>query len=126
MYNGIDIEHPVFRVLFCNLIAAFFLSAVNLVAFPFNLEIKYSTIVTGTNASCLIFHCCCWFVVSLLRYLYIIHKDWLLNRYPDPKYLNRVVDLIRKWCMRSSQVVQRERSRARVGGQKECGSNLML
>ncbi len=90
MYNGIYIEHPVFRVLFCNPIAAFFLSAVNLIVFPFNMEVKYSTVVTGTNASCLIFHCCCWFVVSLLRYLYIIHKEWLFSRYPDPKYLNRL------------------------------------
>jgi len=90
MYNGIEIEHPVFRVLFCNLVAALLSSAVNVIVFPIKMEIKYSSIIGGNNVFCLIFHCCCWFIVSLLRYLYIIHKEWLLNRYPDPKYLNRL------------------------------------
>jgi hypothetical protein len=90
MYNGIDIEHPIFRVLFCSLTAAFLSSAVNIIVFPVTMEIKYSTVVTATNVTCLIFHCCCWFIASVLRYLYIIHKEWLLNRYPDPKFLNRL------------------------------------
>jgi hypothetical protein len=80
MYNGIEIEHPVFRVLFCNLIVTFFSSTVNIIAYPIGKNIRYSTIVNGNNAFCLLFHCCCWFVVSVLRYLYIIHKDWILAK----------------------------------------------
>jgi hypothetical protein len=90
MYNGIEIDHPVFRVLFCNLIVAFLSSAVNVVVYPFETEIKYSTMVTTSNGLSLMFHCCCWLILSLLRFFYIIHKDWLLRRFPDPKTLNRL------------------------------------
>jgi len=91
MYNGIEIEHPVFRVLLCNLIVTFFSSAVNVIAYPIRKETKYSTISNANNAFCLLFHCCCWLIVSLLRFIYIIHKDWLFNRFPDTKQLNRLV-----------------------------------
>jgi hypothetical protein len=49
MYNGIEIEHPVFSVLFCNLIVAFVSSVVNVISYPFDKEIKYSTIINGNN-----------------------------------------------------------------------------
>jgi hypothetical protein len=90
MYNGIEIEHPVFRVLFCNLIAALFASAFNVIVYPVAKEIKYSKIANGINGLSLMFHCCCWLVVSLLRYIYIIHKDWLFKTFPDQKFLNRL------------------------------------
>jgi len=90
MYNGIEIEHPVFRVLFCNLLLTFFSSTVNVIAYSFTIQIRYSTIVNASNTLCLLFHCCCWLIVSLLRFFYIIHKDWLFSRFPDPKILNRL------------------------------------
>ena len=90
MYNGIEIEHPVFRVLFCNLIVAFLSSAVNVIAYLIQTEIKYSTISNSNNAFCLLFHCCCWLIVSVLRFIYIIHKDWLFKRFPEQKILNRL------------------------------------
>jgi hypothetical protein len=89
MYNGIEIEHPVFSVLFCNLIVAFVSSVVNVIAYPFEKEIKYSTIINGSNYFGLLFHCCCWLIVSLLRFAYIIHKEWLFTKFPDQKTLNR-------------------------------------
>jgi hypothetical protein len=91
MYNGIEIGHPVFRVLFCNLVAAFMSSVVNVIAYPVEKNIRYSTIVNGNNTFCLLFHCCCWLIVSILRFLYIIHKDWILLRFPEAKVLNRLV-----------------------------------
>jgi hypothetical protein len=90
MYYGIEIDHPVFRVLFCNLIVAFISSVVNVIAYPIETDIKYSTIVNGNNSFCLFFHCCCWLIVSVLRYIYIIHKDWLLRRFPNPKTMNKL------------------------------------
>jgi hypothetical protein len=90
MYNGVEIEHPVYRVLFCNLIVTFSSSAVNLIAYPIEKEIKYSTIVNSNNAFSLLFHCCCWLIVSLLRFVYIVHKDWLLERFPDQIVLNKL------------------------------------
>jgi len=90
IYNGIEIEHPVFRVLFCNLIAAFLSSAVNVIAYPFKKDVKYSTVINGSNYFGLLFHCCCWLIVSLLRFAYIIHKEWLFTKFPDQKTLNRL------------------------------------
>jgi hypothetical protein len=90
MYNGIEIDHPVFRVLFCNLIATFISSAANVLAYPIQMSVKYSTIVNSTNCISLLFHCCSWLIVSLLRYTYIINNDWLFARFPDPKVLNRL------------------------------------
>jgi hypothetical protein len=91
MYHGIEIEHPVFRVLLCNLIVAFFSSAANVIAYPIKNKIKYNVFVNTNNGFSLLFHCCCWLIVSLLRFIYIFHKDWLYKRFPDPKTLNRLV-----------------------------------
>jgi hypothetical protein len=91
MYNGIEIEHPVFRVLFWNLIVAFFLSAVSVIIYFFEKIIKYSTFVYSCNTFYIMFHCCCWLIVSLLWFVYIFHKDWLFEQFPDPNTLNRLV-----------------------------------
>ncbi len=90
MYNGVEIEHPVFRVLLCNLIVSFMSSSLNVIAYPIGKNIKYSTIINGNNYLCVLFHCCSWFIVSLLRFIYIIHKDWLFLKFPDQKALNRL------------------------------------
>jgi amino acid transporter len=90
MYNGVEIEHPVFRVLFCNLVVAFISSAVNIIVYPFEKNVRYSTIINGNNGFYYLFHCCSWLIVSILRFIYIIHKDWLFKRFPDPKVLNRL------------------------------------
>ncbi len=39
------------------------------------------------NLMCLLFHCTDWCLVSILRYAYILHEDWLHDRWPDPKKL---------------------------------------
>ena len=43
--------------------------------------------VNGNNALCFLFHCCCWCILSILRFLYIIHPNWLHHKFPETKYV---------------------------------------
>ena len=38
-------------------------------------------VTNAQNGFSLLFHITCWCVVSILRYCYIIHRDWLLDRF---------------------------------------------
>ena len=76
MFNGIEINHPIYHVLFINLIVTLVSSLITIFAFPFSLNnVKYSTVVNANNGFTLLFHCCCWAIVSALRYLYIMKKN---------------------------------------------------
>jgi amino acid transporter len=91
MFKGIEIDHPVFNILFLNLIITLVSSLINILAFPLPFplpnNVKYSTIVNATNGLTMLFHCCCWAIVSALRYLYTIKKNWLEEHYPDQKQI---------------------------------------
>jgi hypothetical protein len=82
LYLGIEISHPIYGILFSNLIVTTISSLINVLVFPFVKTIQYNTLVNGNNAACLNFHCCCWCILSVLRYLYIIHKPWLDKTFP--------------------------------------------
>ncbi len=71
-------------------IVTFTSASIDIIAYPLDKTIKYSTIVNGNNACCLLFHCCSWFVLSILRYVYIVHKAWIENKFPDPDVLGRL------------------------------------
>jgi hypothetical protein len=38
----------------------------------------------------LLFHCCSWLVLSILRYLYIVRIKWIEIRFPDPRFLGKL------------------------------------
>ena len=80
MYSGIEIGHPVYSILLCDLFMTFFSSLLNarliVDSFP-----PYS-LSNGNNLSCILLHCCFWCVLSALRYMFIINKDWLDKRFP--------------------------------------------
>jgi hypothetical protein len=82
LYLGIEISHPVYGLLFSNLIVTTISSLINVFVFPFVKTIYYNTLINGNNAACLNFHCCSWCILSVLRYLYIIHKSWLDKTFP--------------------------------------------
>jgi hypothetical protein len=94
MFNGIEIDHPVFHILFLNLIFTQISSLINILAFTFEflipINIKLSTILNSNNGLTLIFHCCCWAIVSALHYLYIKKKKWLEEHYPDQKQIKNL------------------------------------
>ncbi len=97
MFNGIEINHPVYHVLFINLIVTLVSSLITIFAFPFN-NVKYSTVVNAINGFTLLFHCCCWAIVSALRYLYIMKKKWLEEHYPDQKQI-KYLSTISLFCL---------------------------
>jgi hypothetical protein len=91
----------VYAVLFCNLIAALLLSILNTFIAPVFGNLLFIPISNSVNITSLFFHCCCWCVVSTLRYLYIIKKDWLERTFPDPSKL-RSISLILVFLLFSS------------------------
>jgi hypothetical protein len=87
MYSGIEIAHPVYAVLFCNLLITLLSSIIDILIFPFITILKYTVLVNANTTMCFLFHCCSWCVLSLLRYLYIINPKWLHEKFPNPKTL---------------------------------------
>ena len=90
MYQGIEISHPIYSLLFSNLIVAFVATSVNLIVlivFPFNVWIRFSLYgnVFSTH-----FHLTSWSIISVLRYFYIEHKEWIESKWPDPKQLRPI------------------------------------
>ena len=88
MYNGIEISHPIYATLFFNMIVTLLSSVVDIFVFPFVYSVKYTTLVNGNSALCVLFHVCGWFVLSVLRYFYIVHPTKLHNRFPEPRVLS--------------------------------------
>jgi hypothetical protein len=43
---------------------------------------SYQALAGGNSAFCFLFHLCSWEVVSVLRYLFIIHEDWIDSKFP--------------------------------------------
>jgi hypothetical protein len=82
MYFGIEIGHPLYGILFINLILSFVSSILNISIFPFITTFKYSTLVYGNIVTYLVFYLSSWCVVSTLRYIYIIHNNWLHEKFP--------------------------------------------
>lgn len=40
-------------------------------------------LVNGINTISLLYHCSSWSVLSIVRYVYIVHENWLHQRFPD-------------------------------------------
>jgi len=90
VYKEIEINHPVYAIIFCNLITSLLSSLLNSVIFPFISSFRYISLVNGNNLACLYFHFCCWCILSILRYLYIIKKDWLDDKFSEPAKLLKI------------------------------------
>ena len=82
----------VYAVLFCN--AAFSLATTlfnalsSFAPFSFNSWCFLSFLV---NMLSQLFHLVSWSVVSILRYVYILKKDWLNQKFPDPSMLKVIL-----------------------------------
>jgi hypothetical protein len=87
MYFGIEIGHPIYGLLFLNLVLALVSSLINIFIFPFLTDFKYSTIVSGNNITYLVFYLSCWCVLSVLRYGYIIHNHWIHEKFQESRTL---------------------------------------
>jgi hypothetical protein len=98
MYLAIEIGHPVYATLFCNLISVLLSSTLEIVAIPFLEYIRVKTFVKNCTAFVVIFHACTWLVMSVLRYLYIVHNNWVHKTFPDARKLT-VLSLCLTYCI---------------------------
>jgi len=85
MYHGIEIQHPLYAILFFNLIVPLISSTVNLSVVGFSSFETYLKVSNLTNWISIYFHGTSWLLSSLIRYVYIMHKDWLFSKFPDVK-----------------------------------------
>ena len=85
MYQGIEIVHPLYAILFLNLVVASLTSILNMVAFPILPIKQYFPLSNFMNTLSLYFQCTSWCLTSLLRYIYILHDDWISNLDLGPK-----------------------------------------
>jgi hypothetical protein len=85
MYQGIEISHPIYAVLFLNLFASLLTTMLDILAFFFVSTVHYILFLNVINSLSLLFHCTSWCVTSVLRYIYIIYGDWFNNLIPTPK-----------------------------------------
>ena len=94
MFQGIEVCHPIYAVLFTNLVSALLSTILNLVLFT-NLEIEtYVRFANASNGWYLVFHCNAWCITSILRYLYILHSDWVDQNFPSQKKLAKLTVVI--------------------------------
>jgi hypothetical protein len=90
MFQGVEINHPVYSVLFDNLIFSFFITAITIIsAFASNIKIFLNVSAFGNMIS-LLHHHSSWMVLSGLRYAYIVKPDWLHSTWPDVKRLRNM------------------------------------
>jgi hypothetical protein len=85
MYNGIEIEHPIYKVLFSNLCVSLLSSITSFACFFFNpiTVLKFSKIMSVNNWVCVMYHYTSWCILSILRYIYIKHRNWLYKKFPN-------------------------------------------
>ena len=50
-------------------------------------DLKYSTIANTISGIYFMFYFCCWCVLSLLRYIYIVKKSWIEVKIPEIKVI---------------------------------------
>ena len=77
MYQGIEIKHPLYSILFSNMIITLATSLVDIIAYgliPIN---KYVIVTNIMNSQSVQYHCSSWCLTTVLRYVYIFHEDWI-------------------------------------------------
>jgi hypothetical protein len=79
MYQGIEIRHPLYTILFINLIVPAICSAIDILSFYAMPKDKFVKISNSNSAISLFFHTNCWYLTSGLGYIYILHGDWIDN-----------------------------------------------
>ena len=87
MYLGIEIGHPVYATLFCNLVSVLAVCIVEILVLPFLKNIRIETFVKSGSALYAMFQSVSWLVISVLRYLYIVHNNWLHKNFQSNRTL---------------------------------------
>ena len=85
MYRGVEISHPLYAVLFLNLIIPLMTTVLHITIFFFISTSRYFLISNPINILSVFFHCTSWCVTSALRFVYIIYGDWFDTFIPSQK-----------------------------------------
>ena len=85
MYHGIEIHHPLYAILFLNLIVPLLFTVVDMIAFVFISCNNYVTLSNTNSGFSLFFHCTSWCLSSIIRYIYIVAPDWIHNHIPNAR-----------------------------------------
>jgi hypothetical protein len=86
MYTGLEIEHPIYKTVFCNLCVTLISSLINTVIFPFIKNLRFSSLMNANNALCIVFHYSIWCILSILRItnvritLSVVSKNIMLQK----------------------------------------------
>ncbi len=85
MFHGIEIIHPLYTVLFLNLLVSCLSTVINIAAFSLVSIEKYVKVTNLSNSQSTFFHCTSWCVTSIICYIYIFHNDWMHNVIPSAR-----------------------------------------
>jgi hypothetical protein len=88
MFNGVEISHPIFSVLFTNLVMGLISTFLNIFGYIFLSFDRYVGYSNGCNGLFLSFHCSVWCITSILRYIYVLHSDWIDEKFADQRKLS--------------------------------------
>lgn len=88
MYCWIEISHPLYAVLFFNMTVPIIFSITNIICYSCMPQVGYVILANTNNTISIFFHCTCWCVTSLIRYLYIV----------EPGRLDRLIPNVRIQC----------------------------
>ena len=90
LHRGVEIDHPVFRIILNNLIFQLTLTVIIIVG-QLTVSVRKSALLVSefVNLAGLLFHQSTWTTLSCLRYAYIVKPDWLHSKYPDTEKLRR-------------------------------------
>ena len=82
---GVEISHPLYATLFLSLNVTLLASITNISVFPFVSNEKYLLIANGLTGMISLVQCICWCITSIIRYIYIVHEDWIHTKIPSAK-----------------------------------------
>ena len=91
LHRGVEIDHPVFRVILNNLVFQLTMTVVVIIG-QLTISIRKSAMLVSefVNLAGLLFHQSTWTILSCLRYAYIVKPDWLHSKYPDVGKLRKL------------------------------------
>ena len=90
MYNGVEISHPIFSVLFANLVMGLVSTILNISGYIFFSLEQYLNYSSGCNGIFVNFHCSVWCITSILRCIYILHSGWIDQEFPNQNKLTAI------------------------------------
>ena len=90
MHQGIEIGHPVYAILFNNLLVTLIACLVEIVLLLMPTATRPESMIKACSIFSGLFHIYSWLLVSMLRYIYIIHIDWIDDKFSEPKRLTKL------------------------------------